>query len=79
VIEAHDLRTRKSGAYRHIDFHLVVCRYMTVEESHAVCDQIEVALEKSLPRTSASIHVEPCEVEITHCNERCPIYTKRKL
>jgi cation diffusion facilitator family transporter len=77
VIEAHDLRTRKSGANRHIDFHLVVCRYMTVHESHAVCDEIEASLEKALPRTSASIHVEPCELEITNCNNGCPIYTKR--
>lgn len=79
VIEAHDLRSRKSGANRHIDFHLVVCRYMTVEESHAVCDRIEVALEQVLPRLSASIHVEPCEASLIHCKDSCPIYTKRKV
>jgi cation diffusion facilitator family transporter len=78
MINAHDLRTRKSGANRHIDFHLVLCRHMTVHESHAVCDEIEAAIEKVLPRTSASIHVEPCESEITHCIERCPIYNQMK-
>lgn len=31
VIEAHDLRTRKGGATRHIDFHLVLCGQMSVQ------------------------------------------------
>ena len=70
IDEAHDLRTRRSGAERHLDFHLVVCRYMTVEESHAVCDEIELELLKLLPGSSVNIHVEPCEVKhvsSAHC------------
>lgn len=76
MIEAHDLRTRKSGATRHIDYHLVVCRHMTVEASHGVCDEMEQEIMASFPTASVNIHVEPCEVEITHCNLSCPIYLK---
>jgi cation diffusion facilitator family transporter len=58
-IEAHDLRTRKSGATRHIDFHLVVNGEMTVHDSHAVCDEIEERILQLFPRASVNIHVEP--------------------
>ena len=74
VIEAHDLRTRRSGATRHIDFHLVVCRYLTVEASHGVCDEMEHKLMAKFPTASVNIHVEPCEIEITHCNLACPLF-----
>lgn len=70
IEEAHDLRSRRSGSTRHIDFHLVVCRYMTVEESHQVCDEIELELSRILPGASVNIHVEPCEeaqVDGAHC------------
>jgi cation diffusion facilitator family transporter len=56
----HDLRTRQSGATRHIDFHLILCQYMTVGESHAVCDELEQAIHRRLERASVNIHVEPC-------------------
>lgn len=74
VIEAHDLRTRKGGSIRHIDFHLVVCRYMTVQDSHAVCDQLESKILENYPAASVNIHVEPCENEVTHCISDCAIY-----
>ncbi len=76
-IEAHDLRTRKSGATRHIDFHLVVCGQMSVEESHSVCDQIEAKLFPLFYETSIHIHVEPCEKEKTQCHVSCPVLLKK--
>jgi cation diffusion facilitator family transporter len=60
TIEAHDLRTRKSGATRHIDFHLVVCSQMTVDSSHSICDEIETQILAIFPNASVTIHVEPC-------------------
>ncbi len=72
-LEVHDLRTRKSGATRHIDFHLVVCGHMTVNDSHSVCDQMEAKLSGAFYETSVNIHVEPCEKEKTQCHLSCPI------
>jgi cation diffusion facilitator family transporter len=77
LIEAHDLRTRKSGATRHIDFHLVCCGTMTVNESHAVCDEIEGKILEKFPAASVNIHVEPCEPEKTGCRVKCPHYRKQ--
>lgn len=57
----HDLRTRKSGARRFIDFHLLVPGETSVDEAHALCDRIEAALEHALPNTAVTIHVEPLE------------------
>lgn len=57
----HDLRTRKSGSRRFIDFHLLVPGAITVNEAHALCDRIEAALERTLPNTAVTIHVEPLE------------------
>ncbi|MFH1937551.1 MAG: cation diffusion facilitator family transporter, partial [Bacteroidota bacterium] len=39
-IDYHNLRTRKAGNFRYIDFHLNVPRDMTVKEAHDLCDQI---------------------------------------
>jgi cation diffusion facilitator family transporter len=76
-IEAHDLRTRRSGSTRHIDFHLVVCGQMTVDESHAVCDEIEARINEVFPRSSVNIHVEPCEDPITGCRATCETFQER--
>ena len=77
-IEAHDLRTRKSGATRHIDFHLVICGHATVDDSHRVCDEIEYKINQVMPGSSVNIHVEPCERERTQCHLNCPVYLLTK-
>jgi cation diffusion facilitator family transporter len=71
ALEAHDLRTRKSGKVRHIDFHLVVCGHLTVNESHAVCDEMEEAINRAYPGSSVNIHVEPCEHHGPGCERVC--------
>ncbi len=68
VLEAHDLRSRKSGSSRQLDFHLTVCKKLTVEESHQCCDEIEQAIEGRLTRSVVTVHVEPCN---HHGNASC--------
>jgi cation diffusion facilitator family transporter len=77
-IEAHDIRTRRSGDTRHIDFHLVVCGRTTVDESHSLCDEVEAKITSVFPRASVNIHVEPCEKGRTACQSSCPIEFRRK-
>jgi cation diffusion facilitator family transporter len=62
----HALRTRKAGARRFLELHLVVPGAMTVVESHELCDRIEAALTASLARTHVTIHVEPVETQAPH-------------
>lgn len=55
----HDLKTRKAGSARYVDFHLEMASDITVSQSHEICDQIEMEITGSLPQTSVNIHVEP--------------------
>ncbi len=64
--EFHALRTRKAGAKRFIDFHLLMPEQTPIGDAHHLCDRIEEAIEKRLSRTSVTIHVEPLESHATH-------------
>ena len=57
--QAHDLRTRQAGSATFVEFHLVVPGDSTVNAAHEVCDRVEAALEKLLPGSVITIHVEP--------------------
>jgi len=57
----HGLRTRKSGARRFVDFHLLMPGSTSVARAHTLCDAIELAIVCRLPGTQVTIHVEPVE------------------
>jgi len=57
--DVHDLRTRHAGRLTFIDFSLRVPGTMSVDDSHAVCDDLEDALRREFPESSITIHVEP--------------------
>ncbi|QYU68046.1 cation diffusion facilitator family transporter [Leptolyngbya sp. 15MV] len=59
AIEAHDIRTRQSGRFTFVEFHLVVPGTMTVTDAHDICDRIEAALKAELGTALITIHVEP--------------------
>jgi cation diffusion facilitator family transporter len=63
----HKIRTRKAGSQRHIDFHLVVSRDISVEKAHRLCDRLEQEIEERLSDTSVTIHVEPCDGNCEKC------------
>lgn len=62
----HALRTRKAGARRFLEFHLLVPGTMSVLDSHSLCDRIEAALTANLARAHVTIHVEPRETQAPH-------------
>ena len=68
VRSAHKMRTRKAGSNQFIDFHLTVDETMSVAESHALGDEICIAIKKHLPRANVQIHIEPCAFD---CTESC--------
>jgi cation diffusion facilitator family transporter len=57
----HDLRTRKSGMHRFVDFHLLVDPHMPTVDSHHLTDELAERIESMFPGASISIHVEPFE------------------
>ena len=65
ILDYHQLRTRKSGNIKYIDFHLTVSEELTVKESHKLSDEIERELEAALKNTSINIHFEPGKAKET--------------
>jgi ferrous-iron efflux pump FieF len=55
----HDLRTRKSGTLRFVQFHVWVPAGWTVQEAHDRLDAVEEALQERFPGTEILIHVDP--------------------
>ena len=54
----HKLRARKSGAQRHIDFHLQLRSETTLGEAHKISDGLEERIKRSLPNSDVLIHLE---------------------
>jgi cation diffusion facilitator family transporter len=69
----HDLRTRQAGRQRYIELHLVMPRNASVDITHRMCDNLEQDIEKRLPNTSITIHVEPGDMDCDQCSVSCTI------
>ena len=57
----HQLRTRKAGNFRFVDFHIKVDPHMSVKDSHHITDELSENIENHFPKTSVTIHTEPCD------------------
>ena len=66
----HGLKTRRSGPDVFIDFHLVMPGTTSVEDSHDLADHLESDLMVEFPRSTVTIHVEPCQEGAGECH-RC--------
>jgi len=62
-VEVHGLRTRQSGAERHVEMHLVVVPQTTVAQAHELSHEIEAAITKAWPTSRITVHVEPYNTE----------------
>jgi len=58
-IQYHDLRTRKAGKNRFVEFHLETHGSATVKASHDLCDKIEWEIKNHFKYITVNIHVEP--------------------
>lgn len=56
----HNLRTRRAGSRKIMDFHLEVCKHMSVEDAHDIADQLENGIESAILGADVTIHIEPC-------------------
>lgn len=64
----HHLRTRKAGADRFVEFHLVVNPRMSVEKSHQLAESITQGIRHQFPGTTVTVHIEPCN---GYCSSNC--------
>jgi len=71
AISFHDLRTRRAGSQKLIDFSLVMCRNLPLGEAHELVDHIEKEIEAAIPHADVVIHTEPCHTpcppDPAHC------------
>lgn len=76
LVDFHSMRSRRAGSERFVDLHMVMPRYVSVEDAHGMCDHLEQDIKSKLPNASVVIHVEPCmgndcvRCSITVCNLR---------
>jgi len=76
----HQLKTRKSGPFRFVEFHLQVDPQMTVVNSHNITEELTDRIERHFPKTSVTIHVEPCDGKcVGHCLEGCLLSPDKRL
>ena len=73
----HSLRTRRAGSLKIMDFHLEVCKDMTVAEAHELTDDLEKKIKKEIPGANVIIHIEPCVVDTCPERENCKIDKNR--
>jgi cation diffusion facilitator family transporter len=57
----HNLRTRKSGKYKFIDFHMEISEDLSVKSAHDLCDTIEEEIKSKIRSAEVTIHVETPE------------------
>jgi cation diffusion facilitator family transporter len=76
VISLHKLRTRSSGCNKIIDMHLILKKDMPLDQAHAVSDEIEEVIKKSVPNCDITIHLEPCSNLVESCPPDCPFQEK---
>ena len=57
----HALRTRRSGARRFADCHLLVPGAWSVQTGHDLAERIEAATRAALPGLQLTLHLEPIE------------------
>lgn len=68
IISYENIKTRKSGAEKLIEFTLIMPKDLHLEDSHRFCDEIEADLKKNISNTFITIHTEPCKSECAICN-----------
>jgi cation diffusion facilitator family transporter len=60
-VRFHALRTRQAGAWRFIDFHVLVPGSWSVQRGHDLLERIEEEVRAAVPNSSVFTHLEPIE------------------
>jgi cation diffusion facilitator family transporter len=75
----HDLRTRKAGHFRFVEFHLKVDPQMSVLDSHDITKVLKKMIKEKFPGTTVTIHIEPCDSDcVDKCVEGCLLPKQKK-
>jgi cation diffusion facilitator family transporter len=61
VVAHRDLRTRRSGSQRQVDFTIVACRHLPLGEAHDLVDHVEREIAATVPGAHVVVHAEPTD------------------
>ncbi len=75
----HGLRTRRAGSLKIMDFHLEVCKDMTVSEAHKLTDSLEKRIEREIPGSDVIIHIDPCDAVECPGRDKCLLTRSRVI
>lgn len=79
IVGYHNLRTRRSGKQKMIDFHLTICRLKTIQEAHDSADKIEQQIKDQISNADVTIHLEPSNCDICRDAGHQCTYTGKSL
>jgi cation diffusion facilitator family transporter len=75
----HDLRTRKAGHFRFVEFHMKVGRQMSLVDAHDITKVLKKKITARFPGTTVTIHIEPCDSDcVDKCIEGCLLPDQNK-
>ncbi len=76
IIRLHHVRAMRNGRRIHIDGHVVIPEFWTVEEAHDAVDEFQEKLVNGLfPEAEVEFHLDPCrQLYCTYCNvQNCSV------
>lgn len=59
VQKYHDLRVREGGAYKFVELNIHVNKGMSIEDAHAISENVEEEISKKIPQCKVTVHIEP--------------------
>jgi cation diffusion facilitator family transporter len=77
LFDYHNLRTRRAGSQKLIDFHLTVCKHLSVDEAHRITDELEEKIASRVRGSDVTIHIEPCHLSDCPGRDNCPALKAR--
>lgn len=63
VLSLHDLKTRRSGIYSFIQFHIELDGAMSLHDAHEITDAVEREVRAAFPGSEVIIHQDPAGAE----------------
>lgn len=69
VSSLHDLRTRRSGPFSFIQFHLVLDAELTLLKAHEIADAVEIEVRQAFPGAEVLIHQDPTGIFEKHAQK----------
>jgi len=63
VLAVDQVRVRRSGAIYFVDMNVAVDRNLSVEQTHAIAEEVEARVQGVVPGADVVIHTDPKEVE----------------